>query len=259
MTPLAHAIVKDSTLPLAARKHDAIGKQLRLLDGVHFFECSSVVEVAAQLGHDFLRRPDTLGILAFLPAPRCWIEWKSPSAPYRMAVLIEETGDPMIAVACALTEKSTSVEELAQTAFELPLNRSDRIGTWSPGEAMPSTIWSTIGKLAPVLYGLLAMINTPRVILSRQHMPHAGLQRQLIASRAITGKYPVGAWSELLLRVRPPNIPEGEREAHLTGAKALHFCRQHLRIRLGRLELVTAHWRGYAALGIKHTRYRLGF
>ena len=111
--------------------------------------------------------------------------------------------------------------------------------------------------MAAWLYGLLAIINTPRVIMRRQHMPHAGLQRALIASRRITGKYPLLAWQELQLKVQPPDIDESDHEAHLTGARALHFCRAHLRIRLGRLELVSAHWRGDPALGIKQTRYRV--
>ena len=46
-------------------------------------------------------------------------------------------------------------------------------------------------------------------------------------------------------------------EAHYTGDRALHFCRAHLRIRLGKLEIVRSHWRGDASLGIKQSRYRL--
>jgi hypothetical protein len=43
-----------------------------------------------------------------------------------------------------------------------------------------------------------------------------------------------------------------------TGAgmpRALHFVRAHLRLRLGKIELVRPHWRGDAQLGIKRPAY----
>jgi hypothetical protein len=75
----------------------------------------------------------------------------------------------------------------------------------------------------------------------------------------MVGTFPLRAWTEIVLEVTPPSeagaLDPGE--AHLTGRRALHFCRQHLRIRGGRLELVKAHWRGDAAIGIKQSRYRV--
>jgi hypothetical protein len=114
-------------------------------------------------------------------------------------------------------------------------------------------------ELAPQLVALLAMINTPRVVGRRQHMPHAGLQKALARARQMVGKSPLRAWSEIVLEVTPPDLHHDEdpRELRLSGAKALHFVRAHLRIRLGHLELVSSHWRGDPALGIKQTRYRV--
>lgn len=86
-------------------------------------------------------------------------------------------------------------------------------------------------------------------------MPHRGLERALIANQKLVGKFPLHAWTEIKLHVTPPKEAEGEHEAHLTGERALHFCRAHLRIRLGRLEVVKAHWRGNPAIGIKQSRY----
>ena len=106
---------------------------------------------------------------------------------------------------------------------------------------------------------ILSLINTPKTIGRRQHMPHRGLQKNLLRSRSPIGKFPLHAWTEILLHVTAPKdlSDEGSVEAHLTGAKALHFCRAHLRVRFGRVEVVKGHWRGDASLGIKRSRYKV--
>lgn len=75
----------------------------------------------------------------------------------------------------------------------------------------------------------------------------------------MVGKFPLNAWTEIMLEMTPPPAPEGPStcEVRLSGTKALHFCRAYLRLRLGRLELVSSHWRGDGALGIKQSRYVL--
>ena len=106
---------------------------------------------------------------------------------------------------------------------------------------------------------MLAIINSPKIIGRRQHMPHRGLERALIAKQKAIGKFPLHAWTEIQLKVTPPKdmSSDAPAEDHLTGQKALHFCRAHLRVRMGRLEVVRAHWRGDAALGIKRSRYKV--
>jgi hypothetical protein len=103
----------------------------------------------------------------------------------------------------------------------------------------------------------VALINTPRVIGRQQHMPHAGLQRALARSKGMVGKFPLRAWTEIKLEVRPPVHAEGFHEARLSGTRALHFCRAHLRVRRGQIEYVTHHWRGDASIGIKRSRYAM--
>ena len=46
MTPLAHAIVADSTLPTARRKYGNAMRQFRLLDDEHFFQVTAVTKMA---------------------------------------------------------------------------------------------------------------------------------------------------------------------------------------------------------------------
>jgi hypothetical protein len=108
-------------------------------------------------------------------------------------------------------------------------------------------------------YALLGMINTPQVFQRLVHQPHAGLQRKLAAAKPLVGKFPLGAWTEILLKVP---APQGEQSVHpdgsyLSGERALHWCRAHLRYRLGQWEVVSDHWRGNPAIGIKQSRYRV--
>ncbi|KTQ96970.1 hypothetical protein NS365_23330, partial [Aureimonas ureilytica] len=81
----------------------------------------------------------------------------------------------------------------------------------------------------------------------------------LVRRLGVQGRFPLNAWTELQLRVASPRdlSRDASVEAHLTGQRPLHFCRAHLRVRLGRLEVVRSHWRGDASLGIKQTRYRV--
>ena len=110
-----------------------------------------------------------------------------------------------------------------------------------------------------IVYTVLALINTPRIIGQRQHMPHERTEREKLKQLGLVGKFPLRAWTEIVLKVALPDDRSGEpsKEAHLTGQKCLHFCRTHLRVRLGQLEYVEGHWRGDPALGIKQSRYRV--
>src|SRR5262249_17130991 len=116
----------------------------------------------------------------------------------------------------------------------------------------------TLGIFLSAVLCNLAIINTPHIVGRIAHSPHVGLQKGLARAFKIPGKYPLQAWHEVKLRVAiPPEFSGEKTEAHLTGERALHFCRSYLRIRLGRLELVDSHWRGNPAFGIKQTQYRV--
>jgi hypothetical protein len=127
-----------------------------------------------------------------------------------------------------------------------------------PGGPQVSDGWPKFGP-DNLLLAFLLFINTPRVVGRRQHTPHRGLQKRLLKERGPIGRFPLNGWTEILLHVTPPHDAFGDdcAEAHLTGQRALHFCRAHLRVRLGRLEFVRSHWRGDASLGVKQSRYRV--
>lgn len=264
MTPLAYSIVKQRWLPVRER---TLFDQVSLLDrmaDVHCFDVSEVWEIANQLGKrwwDEMCEDGKLatnympveGTLAFLPAPRTWLEWTTESPGDRIGVLLEEAGElALCAIAAKTGDHFYSVDEFvfplrssACQKFEMRLN---------PKAQMSHASQMT---LILMMYGFLAMINSPKVIGRRQHMPHRALQKMALKGFA-GGRFPLHAWTEVKLHVgKPAEIDNGGvHEAHLTGRRALHFCRAHIRIRLGRLEYVTSHWRGDPSIGIKQTRYR---
>ena len=248
MTPLAQRIVKELTLPVKRRTfNDQADLSVRMVD-VHCFECSDIVELASDAGEAALRG-DFDGRTTFLPAPNTWIEWLEDGD--RVGVLLTEKRGPDGPMVAGYTVAISGNNIFGATrAGVLPLGTPACMGTSEISESR---------KLEAMLYGFLACINTPRIIGRRQHMPHRGLERRLTQALGVQGSFPLNAWTEIKLQVAPPKdmSGDGSTEAHLTGQRALHFCRAHLRIRLGRLEVVRSHWRGDASLGLRQSRYRL--
>lgn len=247
MTPLAHRMVKELTLPLAHRTfQDSSGSNmLRRMSDIHCFDITEIQLAAYELstnpsayeGSDYT---------AFLPAPRTWLETANKHC--RFGWLLEEKGGGIVRA------QQATLQDIDRDVYfgtfgepwELSLTRpySSDPEKWTPDQLVPA---------------YLLFINSPRVIGRRTHQPHRGLARALLAKRSVIGHFPLNAWTEIKLEVGPPRDESGlsSSEVHLTGQRALHFCRSHLRVRLGRLEIVRAHWRGDASLGIKQSRYKL--
>lgn len=243
MTPLAHRIVKEMTLPVKSRTFDDRCGLLKRLDDTHCFDCSEVFPLAKQMAWDMAQRGEWLEQTAFLPAPRTWIEWAEDGE--RVGLLLEQRGDHCFG--------------RVATAGDFASGERPLLFCLGGGAGRNEIEGHRMAYLWRAIIAMLAMINSPRIIGRKQHMPHRGLERKLANSKALVGKFPLRAWTELTLSVSDIGHRANgkEQEAHYTGEKCLHFCRAHLRIRNGRLERVTAHWRGNPALGIKRTRYRL--
>lgn len=267
MTPLAHRIVKENfLLPHERTDCDACNVRQKMAD-VHCFEVTAVHELAHSLSFDISDGKAELGELAFLPAPKTWIEFEAcpekPVSQYgRYGYLLIDNGRGVVESwhVGEFDMGGRSTYWAGQSSFDLkvfhPLFNpratltSDREIIWDQDDVPQE--WAQI-------YAFLAMINTPKVIGRRQHMPHRGLEKALLREQKLIGKFPLHAWTEIRLECSPPQDLSQEQgyEAHLTGKKALHFCRAHLRLRNCRVEFVKAHWRGDPALGIKQSRYRV--
>lgn len=218
---------------------------------------TEVFDLAAESAEAAYKKEKTLDELAFLPAPKTWIEWQYACGA-REGVLLEQIDEDIAAATWAYMG-----DDLFLTSKQIGYLRLNGRGTIHSDHFCPLVLveqsqGEAVGRIVH-LYAILAIINTPRVIGRRQHMPHRGLERRLLSMRRTIGAFPMRAWTEIMLHVTPPTrvVEEGIYEAHLTGERARHFVRAHMRIRLGRLEFVSAHWRGNEALGIKQSRYKL--
>lgn len=263
MSPLAQMIVNAD---LASRKGTAMA-ELQTSD-CHCFEVSEVLDLISDLvgNFDWKGRDDQR---IFLPSPYTWIEHRTkngrmgallygnPGGRIKVNNLANYLDDPYIA---RLATFNSDEDALLFATHLLFIGKSDA-GSFTVGQ-YPSKSDEDPGFDDPeliargrLLAASLSLINTPRIIGRRQHMPHAGLQKKIAAAKRMVGKFPLRAWTEIKLEVSPPKHDGVEHEALLTGGKALHFCRAHLRIRFGKVELVSAHWRGDPSIGIKRTRY----
>lgn len=284
MTPLANQLIKQQVL-MPARKREAYIDPdgcLKLLSDFHCFEvtdvmCSGLPEEIAgkmvegmnlQTGVELVPIkgiPPTEAVanayieslsggknlelhkLIFLPARKTWLEW-----------ICRERQNKRLA--CLVMEKSGELEfymfDLVMARYLFSMIPRTLLYCFKSAPTDKQKEISSV--LSPALVGVLALINSPRIFGRVQHMPHRGMERKLTLHFGV-GKFPLHAWTELKLVVaKPPEIDDGEpHEAHLTGKRALHFVRKHIRIRLGKLEYVTSHWRGDAAIGMKQTRYKV--
>ena len=270
MTPLAMLIVKDLTLPLKDRSRLDYGRLSKQMDDVHCFEISDIFDAAYELGREAFARGELADEQTFLPAEKTWIEYRLTDGN-RAGCLLQEGAANEITCWSAIST-STGVWSSYPDPFTVNLKWRGKLedGNWpirfsrsSLGKKLvsetgidPQRVAITTGL---AIVGALAFINSPKVIGRKQHMPHRGLERELLKQQKVIGKFPLHAWTEILLDVTPPKDAAGEHEfeAHLTGRRALHFVRAHLRIRDGKLIFVKAHWRGDASLGIKQSRYRV--
>lgn len=274
MTPLAARLTKQVLLP--ERDRDEFWKDNRSLlqdsmTNIHCFEVTEVLPLLPELQKTIearfgkaLRMEDIkpeqsefIGRLVFLPAPKTWIEYRH-GLVWHIGLLLEEFGNA--------ARVNLFTDEAACNIGTISLVSDDwrRTGglTYVPPKLCQAFREAGhddnkfFDSFLTLAHCCLVLINSPTIIGRRQVMPNVALERRLTRGMG-KGKFPLHAWTELKLHVaKPIEIDDGEpHEAHLTGRRALHFVRKHIRIRLGRLEYVSAHWRGDPAIGIKQTRY----
>ena len=268
MTPLAQEIVKQMLLPPRKRTFEDQCGLLRRMEDIHCFEVTQILDVARDLvdkgtanaadGGDHFHCMTEAS--TFLPASRSgktWLEYSSPDGEGRRGFLLverPEKKDAIVYFAANYRRKFFSPDVTA--TFGL-VSLGGNPGHGDLWEDATEEDWKFGSFQILELQAILALINTPRIVGRQQHMPHVGLERQLRARMCEIGKFPLHAYTEIKLRVSAPDDLSAEKstEAHLTGKKARHWVRQHARFRLGKIEIVSDHWRGDASLGVKRSRY----
>lgn len=275
MTPLASRLAKQLVAPRnQADPYWRLNKNLlkKCLSDIHCFEVTEALQMVPELKRTIEDRfgkvlsesdikpeqSEFIGQLVFLPAPKTWIEYKHSSV-WRIGLLVEEFGPTgRVTLFTEKTAGTAGLISLVSDDWEVPPGLHIAIPQVLKDEfrQLGKTDTEALSSFLKVAHTCLILINSPKIIGRRQIMPNAGLERRLTKGLGV-GNFPLHAWTEIKLHVtKPIEIDDGEpHEAHLTGRRALHFCRKHIRIRFGKLEYVSAHWRGDPAIGIKQSRY----
>lgn len=262
MTPLAQRFFRQLTLPKRDRSVLDEGGVLERLEDLH---CFDVGAVAGAVNQAIDQEPDkgfrntihTLGLSAFLPSPRTWLEYVVPENAQRTAVLVEKSADsfvfwlildePLTSYFCGTFRSHRALEE-PYPGFSIGRPVA---GTWCDD---PSEIESKLTRLAIETLLLLDIINTPGLVALKTVQPHRGFERAL--RQLGVGRYPLQAWHEVVIKPGEP-APDDSGETGLTGRKCLHFTRAHKKRVHGQVRMISHYWSGDPALGIKRTRYRV--
>jgi hypothetical protein len=278
MTPLAAYLLRQTLVRLKHREGiwrdpDKVKLLREFLSDIHCFEVTAIKPLATELQGSLKARGEKAAAslfekFSFLPAPNTWMEWRWKER--RIGVLCEERehqgqGKPYIIKDDEGTPEPDLFTEdhvgrlgaIYVNTDQLAWTTKPSLPRWlrlhAPAHVAPERI---VKDILAFVRMCLVVINSPKIIGRQTFMPNRALERDATKEFG-PGKFPLHAWTEIKLRVaKPAEIDDGEaHEAHLTGQRALHFVRKFVRIRLGRLEYVSAHWRGDPAIGIKQSRY----
>lgn len=255
---------------------------------VKCFEISQVMEMIGALAQAAQEKNAVAESVAFLPAPAIWLEFRHdhirPDNRCVKAIegylLVQKDKTSASCTSLLGFETRGGVSFVPIPLADLPLLAASDPDGWALDSTsaqqdlasaphVPGTPRYDASNVdldqalldeqhrAYWLYAALSIINSPKIVDQTTRRASSGLQKRL--ARKAGAPFELLPWHEILLDVTPP--PGGERQAgdgeRLTGPKALHFCRAFLRIRLGRLERVRAHWRGDPTLGLSQASYRV--
>lgn len=279
MTPLAQRMARmtphtedDIMREMAAElRHDMDLPTMQCFDVTEVYPAA--FELAKNLAWKMGEAPDV-----FLPAPIVWLERQYPAGG-RSAYLLHTASAPDIVLQGPRAEaqgiagvRGQMVRQWEVKAFQggdiqvaEPVNilfgETRMLGLPPPvyRSGKPATEEDMVELVVDMrLVGAyLAIINTPAIFKQIKHQPHAGLRRELLRSGALKGNQRQRPWVTVTMDISTPSDIEGGG-GRMTGTKAMHFCRAHMRIiQGGRVAWVKGHWRGDASKGVHQHDYRV--
>jgi hypothetical protein len=226
--------------------------------GWHYFDCSEVRAEASYLAHDLQHRQPFAKAekLAFLPYPKLWIEvQQSDSNALERVVLAIRWTDQNFARVGVIAKRREDQSVVISDVCDLPLAASGK----SMRDFIPTAEFVPGSRWPWQAYAFLAIINNPRIFERSEHEPPRRVMKQL--RRAGDRNLHLERWTEIKLgnHLRAATLRGGDvngRTEEVGGPRAQHYVRSHLRIRLGKFEIVSAHLRGDPNAGTVRSTYK---
>jgi hypothetical protein len=233
-----------------------------------------VVESALDLG-----RPDAIERsrdLIFTPARMTWIEWRGRATgfadsarhgflirgAYHKGEFVHSHGSLVTGTTSYVFDVGTPHDKPLLCPFEhdflsdgpilqdIPmLDARKFLARWGL-EKLRDTL--DLGRLGDFMAAVCAMIAAPRVTALVDHD-----LSQLNRARKNRGYPPYLSYQAVNINVDDYLQEKGGSRTATGDGVALHHVRAHLRMRLGKVEVVRPHWRGDPALGIVISRHRV--
>ncbi len=264
MTPFAHQILKQA-VNANTKMTDEERRIFEYFSGVQFYEATEIFQsgLVVSVAERIAGSPPADQI-AHLPSQKTWVEWQSPGRSNGV-LLIEhrDNNTPATATSIRFSRESDgpiainlhfAILQLGQGKLGVAtLNPSAEFIQKLNDDKIEVADWEFSEDIFCLwLHAALFCINSPKVIGRQSHQIHRGLEKKL---RREGMNFPADHWTELQLECFKPSN-EGVGSETISGKKCLHYVRSFTRVRLGKLEWVTDHWRGDPALGTRHKQYR---
>lgn len=267
MTPLAAQLSKQLTMPEKDRypfwkKEKPYEILFQTLNRSQFFEVTKILSLARTINDKIAETKDTSGFskLSFLPSPWTWIEFndvKNTRVAFHFIGHADKTKENAAHLCLYWSTRCSFLGTINLETFRMDFGpyKETPLPPWFEGRTNEDTQNIILAYIAFASSSLIA-INSPQIISQEKKEPNRGLIRR-INKKFGAKNFPVNDWTELQLKIsKPESIDDGQpHEDHITGKRALHFCRQHIRIRNNKLGYVTGHWRGDATIGVRQKSY----
>jgi hypothetical protein len=263
MTPLAARLLKALTLP--ARKRPFLWNQsetpdlIRRIPGAHCFEVHEAINFMLQLAPADKTKPldDMFDGVFFLPSPKTFLEFRAAlenaAVVVRVGLLLEQVQPHNATVTFFDDFGAYLVGEISTTSADYVIYKGAGVPNYYAAAFGTSDINAILAQFMSCAHMALVAINSPKVLAQTSAPTNKGAIRRA-RQLGLANLHPT--FTEVKIEItKPRDIGDDDSTGVLTGTRALHFCRKHVRIRRGRMEYVSAHWRGNAANGVRTPNY----